>query len=77
MGYRRFVDRQGRQWEVRDRSQFEWDLEPVGGNPGRRAVIRPPAHESDPFDVSETVLQRLLDEQTSRGADPRKSPFKD
>lgn len=77
MGYRRFVDRDGHQWEVRVRSRDEWELDPVGDNPHRPRSARSPGYERDPFELSIEELQRLLD-----GSDPGstrrvKSPFGD
>ncbi len=77
MGYRRFSDRDGHQWEVRDRSKSEWELQPVGGNPHRPRTVRPPSYEADPFELSTEELQRLLD-QSGEGPTRRvKSPFRD
>ncbi len=79
MGYRRFDDKEGNAWEVRDRSGSEWDLEPVGGNPGRTVSVPAPGYQTDPFELSVEELQRLL-EEASRGQTRRKpprSPFAD
>jgi len=76
MGYRRFTDRDGVTWEVRERSIADWVLEPVS-QPGLAPVrIRAPAHEHDPFEVSTVELQRLLDAERPRGP-TKKSPFRD
>lgn len=78
MGYRRFTDGEGHEWEVRDLSRSAWEFHPVPGNPGRILRIDPPGYEPDPFELSEEELQRLLG--TSGGgarARPPKSPFKD
>ena len=77
MGYHRFTDREGRQWEVRDHSSAEWVLEPVGGNPGARVRVRPPTYQSDPFELSEEELQSLIDDSGTPRSRPTKSPFKD
>jgi hypothetical protein len=77
MGYRRFTDRDGKMWEVRDRSTSEWELGPVSGNPRPAVRVRTPGYESDPFELSTEELQRLLDSAPSRGTGPRKSPFTD
>ena len=77
MGYRRFTDRDGVTWEVREYSVAEWELQPVS-QPGLTAVrIRAPAHEHDPFDVSTVELQRLLDAERPRGPSKKKNPFLD
>ena len=36
MGYRRFTDRDGYEWEVKDYTSSEWHLLPVGGSRERR-----------------------------------------
>jgi len=77
MGYRRFDDRDGEVWEVRDHSGSEWELQPVSGD-ARPITVPAPGHEADPFELSVEELQRLLD--IARGVSsrsPRKSPFKD
>lgn len=81
MGYRRFTDREGHVWEIRDLSDVTWEFEPVS-QPGERTErVAAPGHQKDPFDLSVEELQRLLD--AVRGAAPprssgaRKSPFKD
>jgi hypothetical protein len=79
MGYRRFDDRDGNVWEVRDRSDSYWDLEPIRGNRGKPVSVPAPGYQSDPFELSVEELQRLLDDagggQSRR--QPRKSPFLD
>jgi len=77
MGYRRFTDRAGNVWEIRDRSRNEWDFTPVSGNPGARQTVPAPGYESDPFEVSTEELQRMLD--AVRPTEPRRkrSPFGD
>ncbi len=77
MGYRRFSDRDGHQWEVRDRSRSEWELQPVSGNPHPPRTIRPPSYEADPFELSIEELQRLLDQSGEGPARRAKSPFRD
>lgn len=78
MGFRTFTDRQGRKWEVRDRTKSEWELLPMGSNTERQRTVRAPGYEKDPFELSEEELQRLLDEPDAGGRTrPSKSPFKD
>jgi hypothetical protein len=77
MGYRRFTDRDGNAWEVRDRSMSDWELEPVSGNPRPTVRVRAPGYESDPFELSTEELQRLLDSAPPTRASSPKSPFKD
>ncbi len=78
MGYRKFTDRDGRSWEIRDRSRSEWRVEPLPGNPGGRTAVSPPGYDNDPFELSNEELQGLLDATggpTQRR--PKKSPFLD
>jgi len=78
MAYRRFTDTEGEEWEVRDLSRSLWEFQPVGGNPGVSRQIAPPGYESDPFEMSEEELQRLLGQGGESGRSrPAKSPFKD
>lgn len=78
MGYRRFVDRAGRVWEVKDRSRSEWIFEPAAGNPEPSRTVQAPSYEADPFELSNEELQRLLDRSPSAGgAGKRRSPFRD
>lgn len=77
MGFRRFTDRDGRQWEVRPRTRDEWDLDPVGDNPERRRTTKAPGYEQDPYELSQEELQRLLDGSDPGPARQVKSPFRD
>lgn len=77
MGYRRFTDRDGNMWEVRDRSMSEWELAPVSGNPRPAVRVRAPGYERDPFELSTEEVQRLLDSVPPEGTRSRKSPFMD
>jgi hypothetical protein len=77
MGYRRFTDRTGQVWEVRDRTRNTWQLEPVSGNPGRSLTVPAPGYEQDPFELSEEELQRMLDAAPGASSRPKKSPFSD
>ena len=72
MAHRKFVDRDGRSWEVRPRSRAEWEFVPAGENPGPARTAAAPGYETDPFELSREELQRLLD--TARAAPPRKKP---
>jgi len=78
MGFRAFTDRQGRRWEVRNRVKSEWEISPLGDNPERPRMVPAPGYESDPFEMSEEELQRLLDtpDPGKRTRAPR-SPFGD
>ncbi|MFQ5551087.1 MAG: hypothetical protein ACE5FJ_07620 [Gemmatimonadales bacterium] len=75
MGYRRFVDRDGNEWEVKDRYQSEWELVPVGGNRGSTVRVKPPTYESDPYEMSNEEIQRLLDSEGGSRGPKRPSPF--
>lgn len=77
MGYRKFVDRDGNSWEVRDISTSEWQFQPVGGNsePARR--VRSPNYENDPFELSADELQKMFDDEGPPRTGRAKSPFPD
>jgi len=75
MGYRRFTDRDGRTWEIRDQTASEWEFQPIEGDGAVR--VRAPGYDKDPFELSTEELQKLLDEAGSGPARPRKSPFRD
>ncbi len=78
MGYRRFTDQSGNEWEVRDITRSEWEFQPVAGNPERLRSVRAPGYETDPFELSEEELQKLLGEGGGEGrSKPMKFPFKD
>lgn len=78
MANRKFTDRNGQPWEVRDRSSAEWILEPILENPARPRRVKPPSYELDPFELTDQELQRLLDSAPEAGPSaPRKSPFLD
>lgn len=76
MGYRRFADRDGVMWEVRDHTFTEWELQPVGQPDMAPVRVRAPVQERDPFEVSTEDLQRMLDAERPRGTSS-KNPFKD
>ena len=75
MGYRRFTDRDGNEWEVKDYSNSEWHLLPVSGNRKSRVTVRAPGYENDPFELSKEELQRLLDAALPARSTPSKNPF--
>lgn len=77
MGYRRFTDRDGETWEVRDVSSSEWELVAVSGGARRSLRVRAPGYEADPFELSGEELQVLLDAETGGSGPRRKSPFLD
>ncbi|MFQ5690971.1 MAG: hypothetical protein ACE5HQ_11955 [Gemmatimonadota bacterium] len=80
MAYRNFKDRRGGRWEVRPCTRWEWDLEPLGGNPAARVRVRAPGYTDDPFELSEQELRRLLESARGSGAPAGRrppSPFRD
>ena len=77
MGYRRFTDRDGMAWEIRDVSRSEWEFVPASAADGRSVRVRPPGYESDPFELSTEECQRLLDSEQGGSRSDRKSPFLD
>lgn len=77
MGFRTFTDRDGRVWEVRDRSSREWEFSPGRDNPGPSRFVPSPGYEKDPFELSIDELQRLLDAAPLPTQRERKSPFMD
>jgi len=77
MAYRKFTDAEGLQWEVRDRSHSEWELEPVGMNRHAPRRVPAPGYEKDPFEMSEQELQALLGQSSGASDRKKKNPFKD
>ena len=77
MAHRKFVDRDGNQWEVRPRSREEWGLEPVGENPHRARSVSSPGYEKDAYELSREELQSLLDRSSAPSPRSVKSPFQD
>jgi hypothetical protein len=77
MAYRRFTDRDGNVWEVKDHSSNEWTLEPGSGNPNPAVRVPAPGYEKDPFELSREEVQRLLDAAPRPQSAPRRSPFLD
>jgi len=75
MGYRRFRDRDGNEWDVKDDSGSEWHLLPVSGNPRPRLSVRAPGYENDPFELSNEELQRMLDAARAARTSRSKNPF--
>ena len=77
MAFRKFVDREGHEWDVRPRSRSEWDLEPAGMNPGKARSVASPGYEKDPYELSKEELQVLLDQARPPKARDLKNPFAD
>ena len=76
MGYRRFVDRDGNEWEVRD-MRSEWEFRAVGGNRKPSRTVQPPNYEADPFELSAEECQKLLDGEAPPRRGRASSPFPD
>ena len=79
MGYRRFVDRDGQPWDVRDETDSVWTFVPQPGNSSDRTSVPAPGYDNDPFELSNEELQTLLDAADGNaGRSHRaKSPFGD
>lgn len=77
MGFRRFVDASGHEWEVRPRTKDEWELAPAGSNEERPRWVRSPGYERDPFELSKEELQRLVDGSDAGQSRQVKNPFQD
>lgn len=77
MAYRKFRDRDGNAWEIRDRSSSEWTFEPIAGNAQPPVSVARPGYEADPFELSVEECQRLLDAHARGRKKARKSPFLD
>ena len=77
MAFRKFVDRDGHEWEVRPRTRSDWDLTPFGGNPHQSRNAPSPGYEKDPFELSREELQKLLDSAPIPRPRAKKSPFGD
>ncbi len=77
MGFRTFTDRDGRVWEVRERSSSEWEFSPGRGNSNPARFVAAPGYEKDPYELSIDELQRLFDSAPVPKPSQRKSPFKD
>ena len=61
MGYRKFVDRDGRPWHVQDATDSVWTFVPQPGNSADRTTVPAPGYDKDPFELSNEELQKLLD----------------
>ncbi len=77
MAFRKFVDRDGHEWEVRPRTRSDWDLSPCGSNPQLARNAPSPGYEKDPFELSTEELQKLLDQAPIPKPRAKKSPFGD
>jgi hypothetical protein len=77
MGFRRFTDRDKRQWEIRPVARSEWEFSPTGENRERPRTVPSPGYEKDPFELSQEELQKLLDGAGEGPARKPKNPFGD
>ena len=77
MGFRRFSDRDKRQWEIRDVSRSRWEFTPSGDNPLPARTVEPPGYEQDPYELSQEELQLLLDAGSAQSKRSVKNPFGD
>ena len=77
MSFRRFTDREKRDWEIRPFSGSVWELSPVGENTGRPRMVPAPGYEKDPWEMSQEELQRLIDTSTEPPVRGKKNPFGD
>lgn len=78
MSYRKFKDRSGAVWQVRDESLGRWVFAPEPGNLSDRRTVAAPGYTDDPFELSDAELQRLLDGSQPDGGSKRPpSPFKE
>ena len=77
MGYRSFVDRDGRPWDVRDETDSVWTFVPQPGNSADRTSVPAPGYDKDPFELSNEELHRMLDagDGNSGRSHRAKSPF--
>lgn len=77
MGYRRFDDRDGNTWEVREDATTGWRFEPVSGNPHPARTVTPPRYQADPFELSAQELQQLIEGEARERTKPANNPFLD
>ncbi len=78
MSYRKFLDHDGRRWEVRAVSKSDWRFDPLVDNSERPRRVAPPLFAGDdPFELSQEDLRRILDDAKPMPSAPKKSPFKD
>lgn len=77
MGYRKFTDRDGNNWQIREEARDRWTFEPLQGNPHGPVEARPPGYENDPYEMSAKEMQRILDANQRGPAKKKPSPFID
>ncbi len=74
---RKFTDRSGRPWEVeREHGRHELVFRPVHGDPADERVAPLPSHShsQDPYELSDSELQRYLDQSRPRYRAPKRPP---
>ncbi len=76
---RKFTDRSGQPWVVeREHGRSELVFRPVHGEPGEERVAPLPSHKhtQDPYEFSDSELQRMLDQSRPRYRKPKgPAPF--
>jgi len=77
VSFRRFTDRDKRDWEIRPQSSRVWELSPTGENTDKPRTVPAPGYEKDPWEMSQEELQALLDGSASAPERKRKNPFGD
>ena len=77
MGFRKFIDRDKQQWEIRDVSRSRWEFAPAGENRLTVRSFEPPGYETDPYELSQEELQQLFDASAAAPERKRKNPFGD
>lgn len=75
MGFRKFVDRDKQQWEIRDVARSRWEFAPAGDNRLAARTVEPPGYEQDPYELSQEELQALLDAAAAQTKRAIKNPF--
>ena len=74
---RKFTDRDGNPWLVREDSRDRWKFEPLQGNRQSGFDINAPGYSKDPYELSTEEMQRILDANQITRRQPKKSPFLD
>jgi hypothetical protein len=77
MGYRKFTDSGGNEWEINDRYRSQWDFVPLSGNAGNPRSVRPPGYQKDVYELSQEELQQLLDSVSGPTRPRSPNPFGD
>ncbi len=77
MGFRKFIDRDKQEWEIRDAARSRWEFSPTGDNRLPPRTVEPPGYEQDPYELSQEELQALLDASAAETKRAVKNPFGD